>query len=264
MAITNNKHIERLVEETIRRSVVPNQATSLLFLGVGQSGSMISHIDQAMPSPSAVVSAAPYFSLESADDIELLGKTLVAKVIKQTNVQSGNFDVYTESQAAPAVVKTLVGTDIPTPRRIILITPLGLNHAALGENDSQRYKELMRRSTKFWTHRDQSLRHKANRNTFKNVLRERILRPRYFKQAYIVGVNQNIASELETLAGQVEVHIFAGDNDSLFPYDEIATTIQRVANVTLHHLRDTTHINRATPKGLQQLESICKKIETKG
>lgn len=74
-------------------------------------------------------------------------------------------------------------------------------------------------------------------------------------QALELAANLNLQNEAENLAKKIPIHIFASINDEHFTYASIAKQLGPDTFIHLHTLRGG-HLNRATPKGIAQLELV--------
>ena len=118
----------------------------------------------------------------------------------------------------------------------------------------------MQRSRAFWNHPNQRLTIKGNRTTLQNVITASLFKLHRIKPDYTFGANQDVAVTACELAKHVPITIYADPHDSLFPYSEITSTIAK-SPITLIRTAIGSHINRATPLGLAELQNVITAIK---
>lgn len=230
---------------------VMTQIRTEIFLGIGQGRWSQRLLEQTFRAPVTIHEAFSYTSANDASDIEQLGITYVSRCLKSVR---GPYVLYAESQAAPIVIAALMRAKIPTPDKLILLQPLGYNAAQLGATQSAQLRSLLHRSLMFWKHPNQSLLIKGNRVTATQILKDMTKRPLRSRMFVTFGASQDCVRDTVALAHRLPVHIYACADDTLFPYNEIAHNVKK-SSIHMHMLGGT-HINRATPRGIAQLQSI--------
>lgn len=219
------------------------------FLGVGQGKKAKHWLSQRLPAIE-FYEAPNYLRFRTSEEIAQCGVDAVKAGAGTTN----DYVLCAESQAAPAAVEAVYTKQIPIPKRLILVQPLGLNYEYLGNTPYERRKELFRRSRRFWRHENQTLFIKGNFWTALGILLSSLRYSRHITPAYLVGANQNCREQLKEIAAHIPVDIYASEHDSLFPYHEVIQEL-RGKNIVIHKLPGT-HLNRATPRGVAQLKGI--------
>jgi|GEM_PF-6436737 len=220
------------------------------FLGIGQGQRSVDWLREQLTGVSFHI-APNYFQYKCERDLREAG---IAHVVNELEGVRADYTLYAESQAAPAVMEALVRSRIPIPQNLVLLQPLGLNVNALGSTSRQRRKEILNRSRTFWRQPSQSLTVPGNRWTAMEISHQSVRYIHNLPAAFLVGSNQDCADLLRQLAKILTIDIYACRDDSLFPYLEIAQTVGDIP-VKLHEL-DGSHLNRATPQGLSQLQHI--------
>lgn len=229
----------------------------VLVLGIGQSRQTAAWIKQRAEWLAKVVPPINFLAFRSTSDATEAATLHLKHELKSMAAQK--YVLIAESQAAPLVVGTILSGDIPQPSQLVLLQPLGLNPDALGGTKVERYRSLMQRSRKFWAHKNQSLKEWGNRATFINLLVQTAPYAQRIKRAYTFGANQSIVKSLVRLAKTVPVHIYAATEDSLFPYGEIQEALSSARGVVMHEISET-HLNRATRRGIDQLNYIKQEL----
>lgn len=221
------------------------------FLGLGQDTKCRQWLEKFLPSSVHLHQAPNYLAAET--DAKRIEHGVVW--VKEGITSAPNeYVLCAESQASPAVIATLDKGLIPPPKSVILLMPLGCNYTSLGDSPIQRYKELLKRSRRFWSHKNQSLRIWGNRTTAINVAFDSVRYLSKLEEAYTFGANQNITNTLSRIALTIPVTIYAANDDSLFPFHEIEREF-RGTKVEVKMI-EGTHLNRATPLGVEQLKTI--------
>lgn len=238
---------------TLRVAVPEKPAKSMLFLGIGQRRQNLDWTAQSAPDDMIVVEALPYLKAQEAKEMEMVGEVCLKKVFEQFDITK--LVVYAESQAAIVLVHVLAVSDV-LPRKVVLLSPMGLNYSSLGHTEAQRHRSLMQRSRKFWRHRNQRLTTTPNRETAAVLVADMLKYWKMTRAGLKFAANQNVKARALELAEKIPVHIFTGDNDELFPYKEIKQEIGDGSKVIFHELVHTRHYNRATKRGMGQLRKI--------
>lgn len=225
----------------------------VLVLGVGQSGRNLRTIAHHISS-GIVLEALPYhyFAKDQLADAGIAAVNAVIDVARTTSQQLVH--VIAESQAAPATIHAVSErrSDIAS---VTLLAPLGFNKSFLGNTPKARYTELMRRSRLFWKHQNQRLSLRGNRDTLYEIARHSVTRLGRIEPDYNFGANQDVSDAAQQLANSLPVTIYADKYDGLFPYDEIEPLV-RHSSIRLIATNLGSHINRATPLGLAELQRV--------
>ncbi len=224
------------------------------FLGLGQGSWSVKWLSKRLPT--ITFHAAPHY-LHSKNNAAFEENAL--DWVERAYAKTEPGIVIAESQAAPAVVAAIKAGRITLPSRLILLQPLGLNYGSFGKTKRERFESLMRRSRLFWLHKNQALFIPGNFVTFISIAIDTIMFKRNLKAALIFAANQNIVHDVEMLAQRLPIDIYACTRDSLFPYDELRSRLS--PDLGLRTI-EGTHLNRATPKGLNQLKTILHEIGT--
>lgn len=231
--------------------IVNGEPETVLFLGVGQSGNNLKAISAHMPRNSATVEAFRYHRM-ILGDIGTGGREGVLYMLQSFG--KGPYHVIAESQAAPAVVHA--AHEKPDLfKSITLLEPLGFNADSFGDTPEERYTTFLKRSRQFWAHPNQSLSIKANRDTMGQIFIRSLPALRRLKPDYGFGVSQDITEMTKALAKIVPLTIYAEEYDNFFPYREIAPKLTG-SKVTLIKTTAGSHLNRASPKGIAELEKV--------
>ena len=238
---------------TIKYTVPNEKVTSVFFLGLGQQGKNLIWVADKAPEGMCIVEAVSYTQKRTRSEMTALGVDSVKAILQLFDLRE--VDVYCESQSAPAVILTLGKFKIH-PRSIVCITPLGFNYNQMGSNNKMRQKKLSANSRKFWRSWNQRLSLKANRETFKYAVLQHSFRPKVTMEALDYVANINLSGIAEKIAASIPVHIFATTNDELFPFSQIEKQLGQYTKINLHELKNSSHLNRATPKGITQLNAI--------
>lgn len=246
MARNNSPDIHRFETGMGVIRYIPGKNTSdkVFFLGLGQNGRNLAAVALHAPPDTAVVEAFP-FHLFPKDEISGKSVKHVEQILDELNHEP--VDVLAESQAAPLVIEAAA----QSPYRfhsLTLLGPLGFNYDALGMTPQARLSALLKRSNQFWRHRNQRLSLSGNRETLANVAKNAVKGSRRLKSDYMFGANQDVSSKAIKLAERLPVTIYADQEDSLFPYDEIKQSVEG-SNITLVETKYGSHLNRATPLG---------------
>ena len=240
----------------LRTAEPKREVASLFFLGIGQTGKNVQLVADAAPHNMRIIEAFPYLKGKSVKEIEQIGIGGVSSVVSSITDLSA-VTIYAESQAAVAVTKYFAAAD-DLPKQIILLSPLGFNPTAFGKTEGAQYAMLMRRSYRFWSHKNQYLRNKANRETFTSILKDSLRYPMKIHKALRYAASQNCIANAEKIARRIPVHLYVGEADEQFPYVEVRSEIGKNSSLHLHSLGNIGHLNRGTPRGMRQLLEIHK------
>lgn len=238
---------------TLRVAIPKNPAKSIFFLGIGQTRRNLEWIAQSAPNDMIVVEALPYLKAQEDKEMEMVGEVCLRKVFEQFDITK--LVVYAESQAAIVLVHVLA-TSEELPQKLVLLSPMGFNYSSLGKTSARRYKSLMRRSRKFWSHRNQRLTAVPNRETARVLVIDMLKNWKMTRAGLSFAANRNVATQANELAQKIPVYIFAGEIDELFPYEEIKREVGRGSKIILRQLHQVGHYNRATENGMRQLQEI--------
>ncbi len=223
-----------------------------VFLGIGQRGKIVNWLERRTPDHIHFHGAPKYLHHDSASEIVKTGISYVCS--RLDDAPAGAYILIAESQASASVVQALNDGQIPLPQKLVLLEPLGLNSQSFGDTESARMREFYRRVARYWLHPHQSLLIWGNRYTAYKVLSESIRHWRRVRFGYVTGLSFDLREPLSRIAQQTDVHVYAGENDEFFPYHEIAAHLDD-PNITFHKLPGG-HVNRATPRGFDELESV--------
>lgn len=216
------------------------------FLGIGQGERAVKWLETRQPG--IRFHAAPdYFRCKTEAEIHQVGTSYVARQLDGVD----EYEVYAESQAAPAVVEAIYHEFVRPPRRLVLLQPLGLNVSALGATATQRRAAILSRSREFWRQPSQKLTVAGNRWTMFELAKYSSRHVSHLSRVFLYGSSQDIAGRVCELATRIPVDVYACESDTLFPYSEIGPQLSG-SSARLHKL-EGTHLNRATPDGLAQL-----------
>lgn len=233
---------------------------SVFFLGLGQQGRNLSWVAKSAPEGMAIVEGLPYMKAVSIAEMRELGFDATQAVFEKVGGLS-SLIIFAESQAAVATVETIARRTSDAPKKIVLLSPLGMNPSAFGRSDKERYRKFLYKSFRVWTHPDQSLVLSANRETLKFIAKDTVQYPHKVKLAWSFACKQNIVSQVNNLAERMPIHVFAGERDELFPYKEIYDETGRDSHVHVHSLGRVGHMNRGTKKGMGQFLKIYASVK---
>jgi hypothetical protein len=233
---------------------------SVFFLGLGQQGRNLSWVAKSAPEGMAIVEGLPYMKALSIAEMRQLGFDATQTVFEKVGGLS-SLIIFAESQAAVATIETIARRTRDAPKKIVLLSPLGMNPSAFGRSDKERYRKFLYKSFRMWTHPDQSLVLSANRETLKFIAKDSVQYPHKVKLASSFACKQNIVSQVNELAATVPVHVFVGEHDELFPYSEILEEAGAGSRVQVHSLGRVGHMNRGTEKGMRQFLKVYSIVE---
>ncbi len=206
---------------------------TLLLLGVVQTGRIAEHVAENCPPGVAIVEGAKHwFVANDGHDIATFmvqyTYDAVRNIFKKYHPERVN--VIAESQAAPCAIalaqKPPIGVSI---NNIVLVQPLGLNQDAYGKDIGKIIKTFKSRTIKNARHQigslliDQHLR----RNHLQLVRYVHFNNPVAAAQ-YGAGLSYDASSVLQKIALNHQIAIVCGQNDTIFPPDEIRRTLERL------------------------------------
>lgn len=205
---------------------------TILFLGTVQIGKNPLWIVGAMPKNSMVIQGAPHWlSKPGKENLLSFIQSMTDAALQFSHQQWGYYPttVITDSQSTPVTLKQLAenSADIK-PASVILVQPLGLNHASF---EYSPVKTLKKRTVKNLKHQlkylpiDNKLRYNhyviARMTVFKN-------RPKVVNEQYESGLSLDAMPYLKILRKkQVQMTIICGELDALFPIDEIKQNLHK-------------------------------------
>ena len=218
------------------------------FLGIGQGKRAQSWLSEQLPEIT-FHQAPDYLRARSEEDMAAQAVDYIERSVGDEK----DYWLMAESQAGPAVVEAVYRRNIATPRRLILIQPLGLNPSALGNSPAERMKTVLQRSRQFWRDPQQRIWLHGNRWTVEYLAWSSLRNVRRFKGRWTDGSNLDIREKLAAIAETVPVMVYASSDDAFFPYHEV---IADFPHRGLLHEIPGGHLNRATEHGVEQLRLI--------
>lgn len=240
------------VQFSIKRNINP---TVIVFLGIGQAGYNFRHVSEYTADCVAIVEALPYQKM-NRDKMNDISINAVINIVKK--IGKKKLTVVAESQAAPAIVYAAQRAP-KLFEQIVLLAPLGLNPQIFGDTKKQHRKILTDRSKAFWREPERSLRDKANRETLREIIKLSLPRIHRINPDLAHAGSQNIIAVTKKVASTLPLAVFAGEHDVHFPYREISPNLTG-SNVKLEFVKDGIHLNRATARGMKELNDLIQTL----
>jgi pimeloyl-ACP methyl ester carboxylesterase len=247
----------------------PARISTVIFLGTVQIGRLPAWIVRRCPADTVVVQGAPHWlAKEDGSDIPVFMHRFTEEAFKSilATYKIKKLRVIAESQAVPAVLGLLTSREYSSRvDRVALLQPLGLNASVFAGTASDRIALFKKRMARNFRHQVRSL--LFDRWLLYN--HGQILKTVGYNNAkshaqYGSGLGYDATDDLKKVdAIHIPIGIVCGENDKMFPPQEIQSTLRKVKlEIPLFVVPGIPHSPLASRMGMKLLSSALERLET--
>jgi hypothetical protein len=240
---------------------------TVVYLGTVQIGRLPAWIARHSPMGTVVVQGAPHWlaSDDGSDILEFMQRfTKEAFMAILTLPCEKRLNIIADSQAAPGVLwLSTLSSNAGKVNKLILVQPLGLNSTAFTGMTTERIRLFKKRITRNARYQLSSL--LSDRRLLYN--HTRLLRTVGYNNAksnaqYGSGLTHDGVSDLKKLYdARIAVVIICGENDKIFPPQEIQATLRRYQlDIPVVVVPGVPHSPLATRLGMKLLDEARREL----